>query len=185
MNEQSPDGFIEKLTREELMKLLKTYAKNWLAHDGCWFLGAEETYGLEGAIELDKKAWHRFAVAEARRIMKDFSISERGGVSSLAEALKYRLYHAINPQKTEWVDERTICFTMLECRVQRTRTEKQLPAFPCKQVGMVEFSQFAKAIDPRIQTRCLFCPPDPSANGRCSWEFTLGEFPAEKKRTEA
>ncbi len=184
MKKQSSNGIFQEMTREELIKLLEVYARNWLAHDGCWFLGVEEIYGLEAAIELDTRAWHSFAVVEARRIMKEFSIPEQGGVASLATALKYRLYNAINPQKTEWVDERTIRFTMLECRVQKTRREKKLPPFPCKQVGIVEFSQFARTIDPRLQTRCLFCPPDPSADGRCSWEFTHGEFRREKGKEE-
>jgi len=36
---------IELLTREKLLELLKIYAKNWLAHDGCWFLAVEKNWG--------------------------------------------------------------------------------------------------------------------------------------------
>jgi len=43
------------LSREELIKLLKVFAKNWLSHDGCWFIAAEEKYGLETAMELHKE----------------------------------------------------------------------------------------------------------------------------------
>jgi Family of unknown function (DUF6125) len=50
------------------------YAKNWLAHDGYWFQATEAILGLDTAIDLDTKAWHRFTVAEARRIMKEFNI---------------------------------------------------------------------------------------------------------------
>lgn len=31
---------VKNLSREELLKLIEVYAKNWLAHDGCWFLAA-------------------------------------------------------------------------------------------------------------------------------------------------
>ena len=64
---------------------------------------------------------------------------------------------------------------MIECRVQSARKRKGLPDFPCKPVGTVEYSQFARTIDPRIKTRCLQCPPD-STEGRgcvCAWEFTI------------
>ncbi len=166
---------IEKLSKDELIKLLKVYAKNWLAHDGCWFLAAEEKYGIETAIELDTKSWNKFAVAEARRIMKEFNIPENGGLKALAQAFDYRLYAAINKQEIEWINDKTMVFRMVECRVQKTRTEKKLAPFPCKSVGMVEFSQFAKAIDPRIQTRCISCPPDPITNTYCAWEFTIGD----------
>jgi hypothetical protein len=162
-----------ELSREELLKLLDVFAKSWLAHDGCWFLAVEEKYGLEQAIELDTAAWHRFAPAEARRIMKAFDIPEGGGLEALANVLNYRLYSAINIQSVEWVDDRTMLFKMVECRVQQTRRRKGLPDFPCKSVGIVEFSRFAEAVDPRIKTRCISCPPDPTGDFFCGWEFTV------------
>jgi hypothetical protein len=165
----------EDFSREELLKLLDVYAKNWLAHDGCWFLAAEEKFGMETAIELDKKSWEQFAVAEAKRIMKTFGIPSNGGLNTLERALQYRLYAAINRQEIERVDEKTMIFRMLECRVQQARQQKGLPAFPCKPVGMVEFTQFAKTADPRITTRCIACPPDVVSSFACAWEFKLKE----------
>jgi hypothetical protein len=164
---------IEKLSRDELRKLIQVYAKNWLAHDGCWFLAAEEKYGMEAAIDLDAKSWERFAVAEAKRIMKEFAIPPHGGLPALEKALQFRLYAAINRQEIEWVNSNKMIFKMLECRVQKTRREKNLPDFPCKSVGMVEFSQFAKAVDPRIKTKCIACPPEPVGDFYCGWEFII------------
>jgi hypothetical protein len=164
---------IEKLTREELLKLIQVYAKNWLAHDGCWFLAAEEKYGMETAMELDTKSWERFAVAEAKRIMKAFDIPANGGLRALERALQFRLYAAINRQEIEWVNDKTMIFRMLECRVQKLRRQKNLPDFPCKSVGLVEFSQFAKTVDSRVKTTCVACPPDPVTDFYCGWEFTL------------
>ena len=166
---------IENLSRDDLLKLIRVYAKNWLAHDGCWFLAAEEKWGMETAIELDTRSWERFAVSEARRIMREFDIPERGGLKALEKALGYRLYAAINRQEVEWVDENTMIFRMVECQVQTTRQRKRLPLFPCKSVGIVEFTQFAKTVDPQIKTRCISCPPDPVAGFYCGWEFTLTE----------
>ncbi|MGD9489837.1 MAG: DUF6125 family protein [Calditrichaceae bacterium] len=168
---------IQNLSRDELLKLIEVYAKNWLAHDGCWFLAAEEKYDLDTAMELDTKSWERFAVSEARRIMKAFDIPQNGGLKALEKAFQYRLYAAINQQKIEWVDDHTIIFRMIECRVQKTRRQKKLPDFPCKSVGIVEFSQFAKTVDPRIKTRCIACPPDKADHYYCAWEFTLQSNP--------
>jgi len=64
-------------------------------------------------------------------------------------------------------------FTMRECRVQTARRRKGLPDFPCKSVGIVEYTVFAKTVDPRIETRCITCPPDVTGGLACSWEFTL------------
>lgn len=163
----------ENLSREELLKLVQVYAKNWLAHDGCWFLAAEETLGIDAAIDLDTKSWNRFAVAEAKRIMKEFGIAQGSGLKGLEQALNLRLYAAINKQSIEWVDDHTFVFRMVECRVQKARTEKGLQPFPCKSVGIVEFSQFARTVDPRIQTECICCPPDPVGDSYCAWQFSI------------
>ena len=62
---------------------------------------------------------------------------------------------------------------MESCRVQDTRRRKGLPDFPCRPVGQVEFETFARAVDPRIATSCVACPPDPGSDGHCGWEFTI------------
>ena len=37
----------DDLSREELYEMLDIFAKNWLAHDGCWFLSIEEKYDMD------------------------------------------------------------------------------------------------------------------------------------------
>ncbi len=164
----------EAMSREDLLRALEMFAKNWLAHDGCWFLAAEERFGLETAIELDAASWKRFAAAEARRIMSTFNIPADGGLEALEQALGLRLYAVINKQHAEWSeDRRRLRFFMDLCRVQETRRRKGLPDFPCKSVGAVEFETFAATIDPRIRTTCLHCPPDAHPEQYCGWEFSM------------
>lgn len=166
----------ETMSREELLLALKAFAKNWLAHDGCWFLAAEERFGMETAIALDAAAWRRFAEAEARRIKEVFALPENGGLETLERALSLRMYALVNAQHVEWSEDRKILrFVMDSCRVQETRRRKGLPPFPCRPVGEVEFTNFAKTIDPRIAVRCLYCPPNPNPTGACTWEFSLAE----------
>lgn len=58
--------------------------------------------------------------------------------------------------------------------MQTTRRRKGLPDDPCKEAGLVEYTEFARAVDPRIRTGCLGCPPDPHPDDwYCAWEFTL------------
>ncbi len=164
----------EAMSRDDLLRTLEMFAKNWLAHDGCWFLAAEERFNLETAIDLDARSWKRFAAAEARRIMATFNIPESGGLESLERALNLRLYVVINTQRIEWSEDRKcLRFFMDVCRVQEARRRKGLPDFPCKSVGMVEFETFAGAVDPRIRTTCLHCPPDAASGQYCGWEFTI------------
>ena len=166
---------INELERDKLLGLVRAFAKNWLAHDGLWFQAVERAHGLDNAIELDAEAWSRFSPIEAKRIKQLFGIQEGGGLEALAEALKYRLYAVLNTQKSEWVEGK-LRFYMNECRVQTARKRKGLPDFPCKPVGMMEFTRFAETIDARIQTRCITCPPDPvNDDTYCAWKFTLRE----------
>ena len=169
-----PGNAFEAMGREDLLRALEMFAKNWLAHDGCWFLAAEERFDMETAIELDACSWKRFAAAEARRIMTTFNIEPGGGLPALEKALSLRLYAVINSQRTEWSDDRQLLrFFMDVCRVQEARHRKGLPDFPCKSVGIVEFETFAQTIDPRIHTACLRCPPDAPNGQYCGWEFTM------------
>ena len=77
---------LHQLSQDELIDLLEDAAKNWLAHDGLWFLAAEERFGMETAIELDRAAWERFTVVEARRIMQRLGIEPGGGIPALKKA---------------------------------------------------------------------------------------------------
>ncbi len=167
---------IDDLPREQLLKIIDTYAKAWQAMDGAYFLALEKKYGIDVAIEMDKEAWKIFSPIEARRIMKEFDIPSNGGLKSLEQALGYRVYARLNKQSFKWVDDNTLHFTMNECRVQVARNRKSLPDFPCRQVGEIEYRYFAETIDPRIQTRCIFCPPgEHPEDAYCRWEFKLEE----------
>jgi len=162
------------MSREDLLRALEMFAKNWLAHDGCWFLAAEESLGMESAIDLDRSAWQRFAVTEANRIMTTFDIPPSGGLQALERALQLRQYCLINPQTIEWSEDgKRLRLVTDICRVQETRRRKGLPDFPCKEVGMIEFQSFARTVDPRIHTQCVHCPPDAPEGKYCAWEFTL------------
>ena len=165
---------LQDMTKDEIVELLQDAAKNWLAHDGLWFQAVEQQFGMDAAIECDAAAWKRFTEVECQRIMKHHKIPQNGGIPALIKALQYRLYAYLNVQEIIEVSDTRCIFRMNECRVQAARKRKNLPDFPCKPVGIWEYSNFAKTIDPRIETRCIACPPDPHPpEFWCAWEFTL------------
>ncbi len=166
---------IKNLSRETLEGMLTDFAKNWLAHDGLWFQAVEERFGLEAAIELDGEAWEKFTVIEAKRIMARHNIPENSGLKGLKKALGLRLYALLNTQVIGNETENSFEFYMVDCRVQSARKRKQMPLFPCKQVGILEYDNFARTIDPRIKTECICCPPDKEAGDKyyCAWRFSI------------
>ncbi len=166
----------EALDAAGLRAALADASKLWLAHDGLWFQEFERRHGMDEAIEADTEAWRTFTRLEARRIMERLGISPGGGLESLALALSHRLYSNINRQKIELSEDGSkLRLTMTECRVQQARRRKGLADFPCKSVGVVEYSEFARELDSRIETECEFCPPDATpGDSFCRWVFKLG-----------
>jgi len=167
---------LNKLSKGELITYIEDISKNWLAIDGTWFQAVEKEFGLDKAMELNVEQWKRFTVIEAKRIKNRFKIPDNGGIPALIQALKYRIYANINVQEFVEVSENRCVFRMNNCRVQYARKSRGLPDFPCKSVGIQEYSLFAKTIDPRIKTNCITCPPDSHPeNYWCAWEFILVE----------
>lgn len=165
---------LHNLSKEELIEIILDDAKNWLAHDGLWFQAVEASSGMEAAIDADRAAWEKFTVIEAKRIMARLGIAPGGGIPALLECFNHRLYARLNQQQALEVTATRAVFRMVDCRVQSARNRKGLDDFPCKSVGIVEYSEFARTVDPRIQTRCLACPPDAHPDDYwCAWEFTL------------
>jgi len=164
---------LKHLPRETIEGMLGDFARNWLAHDGLWFLKVEAEAGMEKATLYDKQAWQDFTQIEAKRIMKRHNIPEVGGLEALEKALWFRMYAFINEQSVYFEDGNLI-LEMNNCRVQSARERDNRELFPCKQVGVVEYEFFARTIDPRIKTICKHCPPDlHNSNYFCKWEFSI------------
>jgi len=165
---------LDHFSREELLDLCKLYAKNWLAHDGAWFLSVEEKLGLDAAVEIDTEAWRKFTVIEARRLIDFLSLGRNSGVEGLRKALSTRLYTTLNEDHIVVQDDRTLFYYVKTCRVQAARRKKGLPDFACKPVGLVEHELFARTIDERFATEALSCPPDVTdPDFYCVWRFIL------------
>lgn len=160
-------------TKDELIALIEIYSKNWLALDGVWFQSIERKCGMEEAMYHDEQAWRRFTVIEARRIKEFLHLEEQAGIDGLARALRLRFYANLNADRIE-VDGNTLTYTAVDCRVQTARRRKGMPLHPCKPVGMVEYREFARVIDPRFTCACVSCYPDITDESCCCrWKFTL------------
>lgn len=164
---------INDLPREKLLELCSIYAKNWLATDGLWFQGVENHYGFDKALEIDKEMWEKFTVIEAKRIKAFLNMPELAGLEGLKQALQFRLYAPLNECELV-LENNTLVYKVVTCRVQHARQRKGLEYHTCKSVGIVEYSLFAKTIDSRIQTECLSCHPDVTDTScNCCWKFIL------------
>jgi hypothetical protein len=172
-----PKSLVEK-PGEELKEIITAVSINWLAADGVWFQSVEKDADMFTAKRCTDICWSRFSPLEAFHIKNLTDLPEKGGLEALEKALNLRLYSHINEHEFERPDERTLIYRMSRCRVQEIRNRKGMTDYPCKSGGLVEYSTFARAIDPAIVTECLACPPDPHPEGWfCSWKFSLTRIP--------
>jgi hypothetical protein len=164
--------FLESLSKQELLKCIDILSKNLLTLDGYWFLGVEDRYGQEVAIKIDKEAWERYAVSEARRVKSCLNITE-GTLDDMEKAVQLvsiapvSAYEVVRRQKS-------VVLTVRNCRPQTARIRSGRGEFPCKPVGLAHLSAFASEINQKFKARCIHCPPDEHAKDAwCSWEFYL------------
>jgi hypothetical protein len=173
LDDGTPTALAE-MSAADLVNLLRDLGVNWLANDGIWFQAVERDQGMNDAKRCNDTCWTRYSPFEARRIKDLLGLPEHPGLDGLRQALAFRMYALINRQSIEEVDEHSFIFRMNDCRVQAARKRKGLPDYPCKTAGLVEYPYFARAIDPRIETECIGCPPDPHPEDwYCAWKFTL------------
>ena len=102
-------------------------------------------------------------------------LPEHPGLEGLEKALALRFYGRLNRSRCDHVDGKLI-YTMEVCRVQAARERKGMPFHPCKGVGIIEYSGFAREIDSRIQCECLSCYPEVTDDTCCcKWAFSIPE----------
>ena len=171
----SKNNNLDNLSRDQLCQLIEIYSKNWLALDGVWFQSIEPELGMDEAMEHDANAWRRFTIIEAKRIKEFLNLPEHAGLDGLIQALSLRFYANLNKHEII-IKDNTLLYRTLECRVQTARSRKGMPFHPCKPVGIIEYTGFAKVIDNRFTCECISCYPDiTDKNCNCVWKFTLND----------
>ena len=162
------------LPDEKLDDLLEGSAINWLANDGVWVQAVEFEYGMNEAKRCNDSSWAHFSPFEAWSIKRILGLPEQAGLEGLKKAFQFRLYAFVNKQSIVEETENSFVFRMNECRVQVARKRKGLDDYPCKSGGLVEYTTFAEAIDSRIKTECIACPPDKHPEEYyCAWKFSI------------
>ena len=165
-----------KMNEDDQKMLLDRTAKNWLVGDGVWFQTVEFSEGMNDAKRCNDSCWAQFSPVEAASIKNLLGLEKQPGLDGLKRALAFRLYGTINEQSIRDEEGNSFVFQMDKCRVQAARNRKGLADYPCKSAGLVEYTYFARAIDKRITTECIGCPPDEHPKDwYCAWKFSLDE----------
>jgi len=159
---------------ERLLDFFFLQIRNLWRVDGLYFLEIERQFGTEAATQIDARVWETMATLEAKSLQKMFYVGENPDIPTIMRLLRLTSWALDQPfKKIETSSERAV-LSVSRCRTQEARLRKGLSEFPCKRVRFGYLKNFAKTLNPKVEVKCLVCPPDKHpADIWCSWEFKL------------
>jgi hypothetical protein len=167
-------SLLENMDAPELRRYIQFLLWHYRVVDAFWYLYTAERFDEATSDLLNEKVWGKASVLGVKDILRRFAIQERG-LAGFVKALQYWPWHLLVGYVIEAKPDEVI-LTVPSCPTQEARLKRGLGEYSCQAMHQAEFEGFAREIDPRIQTECLFAPPDPHPPEMfCKWRFFLGD----------
>jgi hypothetical protein len=165
-------GILEHMEAEDLRQYVRFLLHHYRVMDSFWYIYISELFDEATADLLNEKVWGKIPALAVKDLLQRFPLKERG-LPGFVQALRYWPWHLlVGYQIEERPDE--VILSVSTCPTQEARIKRGFQEYHCKEMHRREFESFARAVDPRIQTECVFAPPDPhSPEMICQWRFSL------------
>jgi hypothetical protein len=165
----------DHLSKETLIKLLKTYGEYVLRVDGFWYLTVMNKWGNDEAFQCDVKVWEKALPWELRVVSEVLNIHG----NNLATLMKYFQVAPWMWNLTFDIDQKspnrsvvtiTHCPTLISIEKEGTGREKPI----CQDLEPKMMAMMAHYFNPEIQVNAMKLPPRKDYDDCCcQWEFKL------------
>ena len=142
--------------------------------DGLWFLAVEEAFGFEAAFELNQRVWERGGFIHGRRVLKNLNLEGKAPLEALVTMLFADPIMSIRRLQVTTLTDTRMVFRCHNCPPEEARLRDGRGVFNGKPGCTLLLAAYAELINPRIETTCLACAPNPEhPEYWCEWEFTI------------
>lgn len=170
-----PAADLHRLSKADLVELVKLYSRLFLAMDGLWYLAIKELVNEDMATEADLWVWDKYARYEAKRL-PPLVKAEGDDLARFATAFGYSPWFSnLNHGFTREGDN-TLTLTVYDCPSldgMKREGEGRERAF-CSQVEQKLLEMVARTFNPRVKVTPVELPLKPTEDSICCrWRFVL------------
>ena len=163
---------LEGLSTAQMENLIETMMWFWGNLHQRWRSAVEDEYGLDAACKLELKLIGDVGRSHAKRIKKIFNIGE--GIPGFVNAFRFVPENFVEEFEVLEQTEKHVVLCNPSCSAQKARIKWGKSEFPCKEPGILYFTNFAREIDPNAKLSCIVCPPDDHPDDcYCKWRLEI------------
>lgn len=160
------------LSKEKLVDYIEMVHKNFWTLQGYYVLELEKRYGEDVAMEFDDVAFGRAAQVQVYRLKKFFNLGD--DMSALMKIFDFSEFCSNIEYEFHEVTEKRLVWRVTKCPMQMDRLKAGMPEIACKLSAIPINEKIAKAINPKMRSTCIMCPPDPHPKDRwCEFAFEI------------